>query len=312
MTTAVEAIKQKALELGFCDCGITDCSPIAPNIVQAFEQRIEQHKTADMYFLSNNMEKRFFPQILVPEAKSIVVVLANYYQKIQYNGKYKIALYAWGEDYHKVVKKKLKLLQQFIVENIDNKSINRYFVDTAPTMDKYLAYRAGLGWIGKNTLLNGKYGSFCFIGILFTSLELEIDQPITTNPCQDCNLCIKACPTKALYQPYSLDANLCWSYQTIENKGNIRIENSKQSYIYGCDICQKVCPHNQHAENTTIKEFQTNSDLSDIDDKRLDSITTESFETLFAHTPIHRIGYEKMKANINIIKKGLQTKDNKK
>ena len=314
MTHFASVIKQKALSLGFCDCGITDCSAIAIEFIQAFEQRIANQQIADLNFLTKNKEKRYAPQLLVPEAKSIIVVLANYYQNIPYldNGNYKIALYAWGNDYHQVIKNKLKILQQFILENIDKNSINRYFVDTAPTMDKYLAYRAGLGWIGKNTLLHGKEGSFCCIGLLFTSVILETDQPYHNNPCLHCDICIKACPTKALLKPYCLDAKQCWAYQTIENKERINItdKTNKQQYIYGCDICQKVCPHNRDLPQTTIKEFFPNKELTLINDGQIEHMTNETFNTLFAHTPIKRIGYEKMKDNISTITRWRNLKSN--
>lgn len=293
-------IKSKALALGFSACGITSCAPIEAKVTQAYTLYLQQGRGADMQYLERYMDQKFYPQKLVPEAHSIIMVLAPYYSSTNYEtlkqSQYSIARYAWGEDYHHVVKHKLKQLQLYISE-LAPKSTNRYFADTAPVMEKYLAQRAGLGWIGHNTLLVNEHGSYHFIGSLFTSLALEYDTPNhTTEGCTNCNLCQQACPHGAL-GPQGMDARKCMAYQSIENHGDIQLKQGSL-YIYGCDECQKACPYNARAVNSTINEFHIHPALLQYTNEQWENITMDEFNTLFATSAVKRIGWQKLKNNI--------------
>ena len=293
-------IKDKTLELGFYACGITDCAPIDSAVTRAYETYLQEERHADMNYLSRYQSIRFNPKQLVPQAKSIIVVLASYYTLTPYNtrpSRYRIARYAWGQDYHKVIKQRLKMLQQYITMLVPD-SINRYFVDTAPVMEKHLAERAGLGWIGKNTLLTNQHGSYHFIATLFTSVGLTYDQPCySLHPCASCSLCQNACPSQALHH-YGMDARKCFAYQSIENHNDIDAHFCSTNYIYGCDECQKACPFNKHASPTSITEFGTNPFLLSFTDKQWENISQEDFDRIFAASAIKRIGYRKFKSNI--------------
>ncbi len=302
MNTIVNDIKQKALSLGFSACGITDCAPIDEKVTEAFDSRLTLHNNTCLPYLNNYKEKRFHPQQLMPEAKSIIIVLVNYHQSNTQKSRYKFAQYALGNDYHTIIKTKLKALQTYI-EEIEPKSVNRYFVDSAPVMEKYLATRAGLGWIGKNSLLNTENGSFQFIGSIFTSLALPIDEPFAKNPCKNCHLCMSACPTGAIVEDCHIDTEKCFSYQSIENKGDIdNTFDFSTEYVYGCDLCQNACPYNQHIPSTTWVEMQSNPKIIEKTDADWEELTEEEFLTTFHHSAVKRIGYNKLKNNILYIK----------
>lgn len=313
-TTALsKKIKEKTLELGFYACGITDCAPINSTVTHAYQTYLQEERNADMNYLNNYLSLRFNPQQLVPQAKSIIVVLASYYNNTAFfppQNRYHIARYAWGQDYHKVIKQRLKTLQQYIVQLVPD-SINRYFVDTAPVMEKHLAERAGLGWIGKNTLLVNQHGSYHFIATLFTSAVLTYDQPaLSKHPCASCSLCQQACPSQAL-RNFGMDARKCFAYQSIENHHDIDEDfNSNTHYIYGCDECQKACPFNHNAAPAAIKEFDTNPLLLDITDEQWENIHQEDFDRIFATSAVKRIGFQKMKSNIQYAANRLYRKNN--
>lgn len=301
-------IKQQAMQLGFSACGITNCNPVATKVTQAYTRYLQQGRGADMQYLQRYMEQKFHPQKLVPQANSIIVVLAPYYSDTNYNklkqSQYNIARYAWGDDYHVVVKHKLKQLQQYIMQLAPN-STNRYFTDTAPVMEKYLAQRAGLGWIGHNTLLINETGSYHFIGTLFTSLTLQYDTPRSTAPaCQHCNLCLNACPHGALGTE-GIDARKCMAYQSIENHNDIQLKQASL-YIYGCDECQKICPYNAKATPGNINEFHIHPALLQYTDEQWENLNEQQFNTLFASSAVKRIGWHKMKQNIQFAYTGKQ------
>ena len=262
--TISEKIKNFAIQLGFHACGISKADLLAEDAF-LLEKWLAQNHEGEMAYMRNHIEKRTDPRLLVENAKSVISVLLNYYPEkpLQTEDQYKISKYAYGTDYHFVLKDKLTELLSFI-EEICGKRTARIFVDSAPVLDKRWAQKSGLGWIGKNTcLITKEQGSFFFIGEIIIDLELDADKPIE-DYCGSCTKCLNACPTNALVAPYRLDARKCISYLTIENKEEIpdRFKNSFNNWIYGCDICQDVCPWNKKAITTLIPEFKPSIELS--------------------------------------------------
>lgn len=282
-----EKIKQKAYELGFSLFGVTDSSNISD--IDFYKQWIIDGYAADMDYLKRNIEKRENPQLLLENTKSIICVGLNYNQNINYDN-FKIAKYALGDDYHFFLKDKLKELFLYIKELYPQVE-GREYTDTAPILERSLAKRAGLGWIGKNTMLiNPKKGSYYLLGELFLNIDLEYSNPIKSF-CGTCTRCIDACPTDALIEAGKLDSNLCISYLTIESKNEIseNLTEKLENYIFGCDICQDVCPWN--------KSFATYSDLSEtfprdwIKEKTIDEILNmnqDEFSKIFKNSPLKR------------------------
>lgn len=259
MTQAAEfstLIKEKAEQLGFAACGIAKVRKLEEE-EERLKAFLQKNHHGAMGYLANHFEKRLDPGKLVPGSKSVVVVLLNYFPKMLQKGSDVpvISKYAYGTDYHLVIKDKLKSLYRFVEENA-GKLNGRIFTDSAPVLERYWAVQAGLGWIGKNgLLLNKELGSFFFIGELIIDLELEYDEPYEKEHCGSCNQCLSACPTQALVQPYVLDARRCISYLTIELKDVIPevFHKKLMRRSYGCDICQDVCPWNQHPAITKNK-----------------------------------------------------------
>lgn len=294
-----EIIKKTALQLGFDACGIAKAEKFKTE-AEYWQNYIQKGFHADMEYLERNIEKRLDIRLLFPPAESVIVVLKNYYtnESLQQSD-YIIAKYAFGKDYHAIMKLKLRQLQNHL-SILAPDSESRCFVDTAPVLEKAWAQRAGLGWIGKNScLINKKFGSFTFIGILVTSLILKADKP-HENYCGNCTKCLEACPTKALQQPWQLNANLCKSYITIERKSLLIPEDAPSigNNIFGCDACQNVCPWNQnltvHNDNNLkildlIKNF-TNEDWN--------NLTKNKFTSYFGDSPLQRAGFEKLCQNI--------------
>ncbi len=291
-------IKLKSSEIGFHDCGIAQVKSLDFNKTFLLEW-IKNGFNGSMKYLENNIDKRANPKLIIPEAKSIISLILNYNYNFQQKENIpKIAKYAFAKDYHLVVKEKLNILINEINKKYPNN--NRYFVDTAPIFDKAWANLAGVGWIGKNTLLiNKKFGSYVFIGEIITSLELEYDNSLE-NFCGECEECIKACPTKALIKPYKLDATKCISYHTIENKGEIpdEIKKNLNNYIYGCNICQDVCPWNKKLNNTNTEEFIANEEILNFSKEDWANMTEKEFQENFKNSSIIRVGLDKMKKNI--------------
>ncbi len=296
-----ERIKQLAAIVGFDDCGIAQAHQLTSE-TQNLQNWLKSGFHAEMHYMQNHYEKRIDPTKLVEGAKSIIVVLLNYFPK-QYpfeNKKYKIARYALGKDYHIVVKEKLQKLIKDINENIGNVN-GRAFVDSAPVMERVWAREAGLGWIGQNSLLlSKKLGSYVFIGELVVDIELAYDTPQLNEYCGTCRKCIEACPTKAIVANKVVDSNKCISYQTIENKGEIpvNIQFQMNGRIFGCDICQEVCPFNKRSTKHNTTEFNTSQELSEITDSELENISEETFQQLFYKSPVKRAKYEGLKRNI--------------
>lgn len=296
-------IKQKAHALGFMHCGIAKARFLeeeAPRL----EQWLKEGKHGEMKYMENHFDKRLDPRKLVEGAKSIISLSLNYFpSEEQKNKEYLVSKYAYGRDYHEVIKEKLFLLMDSIREKFGDVH-GRAFVDSAPVMDKVWARESGIGWIGKHTnLINKQNGSFFFLAELIIDLECEYDAPMQTDHCGTCTRCIDACPTEAIVAPYVLDASKCISYLTIELKNEMpkEMQGSYQNWIFGCDVCQDVCPWNRFSIAHNTPEFNPNSDWFHFSKKEWEELSKESFEVLFRHSPIKRAKYEGMKRNLKIV-----------
>ena len=268
------------------------------------EKWLNKNQHGQMSYMENHFDKRLNPTLLVDGAKSVVSLLLNYYpSEIQNQESYKISKYAYGQDYHSVIKEKLKELLFSIQENIGAVD-GRAFVDSAPILDKAWAAKSGLGWIGKNSnLLTQQVGSFYFIAELIIDLELEYDYAITDH-CGTCTACIDSCPTEAIVAPYIVDGSKCISYFTIELKENIPAEmkGKLDDWAFGCDICQDVCPWNKFSKPHKEPLFNPNSELLSMSKKDWEEITEETFKVVFKNSPLKRTKFEGLKKNIEFLK----------
>ena len=298
-----QRIKEEAIRLGFSSVGI-----VKADFLEAEEPQLKYWLKngfhGEMKYMENHYEKRLDPRKLVENTKSIIVLAHNYYPHIQLKeDSYKIARYAYGQDYHVVLKDKLNLLLKYINENIIEVS-GRAFTDSAPILERTWASKAGIGWQGKNTLLiqKGK-GSYFFLAELLVDLELDYDQPFKADHCGSCTRCIDACPTKAILPNRILDAKNCISYVTIELKNNITssLRNQWKDWIFGCDICQEVCPWNQFSLPHSEKLFNPQLELIQMNRKNWQEITKENFNKLFKNSPLKRTKFEGIERNINFI-----------
>ena len=297
-----QLIKTEAKKLGFLSCGISKAEFLedeAPRL----ERWLKDGKHGKMAYMENHFDKRLDPRLLVPDAKSIISLLFNYYTPLdQLDGAPKISKYAYGKDYHHVIKDKLKQLFQIINNKIGEVS-GRVFVDSAPVMEKSWAVRSGLGWQGKNTnLISKKAGSFFFIAELIVDLELEYDTPVTDH-CGTCTACIDACPTEAL-TPYHIDASKCISYLTIELKDQIptTFKGKMDDWAFGCDVCQDVCLWNRFSKQHNEPLFSPNSEVINYTQKNWEEITQETFNIIFKNSAIKRTGFKGFKRNISFLK----------
>ncbi len=295
-------IKTEATRLGFMSCGISKAEFLeeeAPRL----EQWLNENRNGEMGYMENHFDKRLDPTLLVPGAKSVVSLLLNYFpQETQREDSYKLSKYAYGRDYHFVIKDKLKQFLHFINEEIGEVG-GRAFVDSAPVLDKAWAAKSGLGWIGKNSnLLSKKTGSFFFIAELIIDLELEYDTPVTDH-CGSCTACIDACPTDAIYEPYKVDGSKCISYYTIELKNSIpESEKGKfEDWMFGCDICQDVCPWNRFSKPHNEPLFDPHPDLLQMTKHDWEEITRETFNEIFRKSAVKRTKYDGLKRNINFL-----------
>jgi len=299
-----QSIKSEALRLGFSSVGIAKAEFLeqeAPRL----EQWLKNGFHGEMQYMENHFEKRLDPRKLVDGAQSVIVLAFNYFPKKELEpDSYKIARYAYGEDYHHVLKNKLKELLVFIRQNIGE--INgRAFTDSAPVMERVWAEKAGLGWQGKNTLLLQKRkGSYFLLSELIVDVPLAYDSPFKADHCGSCTRCIDACPTRAILPNKILDAQKCISYLTIELKNKIPNEfhGKWKDWIFGCDICQEVCPWNQFSLPTTENLFQPSLDLKLMKPRDWQEITSDVFEKLFKKSPLKRTKIEGIKRNINFLK----------
>lgn len=306
MTQADSAwIVAEAEHMGFDACGIAKATALEEESVYV-EQWLEGQREGEMCYLTRNKEKRYDPRLLVEGTKSIVTVLYNYFPDRQIgDGKhFKIAKYAYGKDYHEVLKHKMRLLLEHIEMQTGQLEGTRIFVDSAPVLDRAWAVRCGLGFIGKNTsLIHPKKGSFFFIGHLFLPLDLTETGQVLTTRCGRCTKCLDACPTGALEAPFHIDARKCISYLTIEYKGSLTGLDQKkfQGWMYGCDICQDVCPYNRFSLPNKELEFQPSEQLKEMTGNDWKSLTKPKFDQIFRHSPVQRAGYEGLKRNIDFI-----------
>ncbi len=299
-----ERIKQKALELGFLACGISKADFLADEKPR-LEKWLEKGMNGEMEYMARNEDKRLDPRLLHEGTKSVISVLLNYFprEKQQDPNAPVISKYAYGTDYHFVLKDKLKELLEFINREIAPCNACA-FVDSAPVLDKSWAARAGLGWIGKNTnLISVEHGSFFFIGELLVDLELEPDDRIVSNHCGSCTRCIDACPTKAIVAPYVVDARRCISYQTIEQRGEIdeELRGQFRDRVFGCDICQDVCPWNLKAEPHGETAFDPHPRLMELSREEWQNMNEAQFAELFRKSAVKRTKYSGLMRNLRFL-----------
>ena len=297
-------IKSTAQELGFSFCGIAKAQFLEEEASRV-EEWLRRGYQGKMSYLENYFDKRLDPTLLVPGAKSVISLVYNYYPKkdLAINDQFKIAKYAYGEDYHFVVKEKLKLFLDRIREQVGEVT-GRAFVDSAPVLERAWAKKSGVGWIGKNSLLlNRATGSFFFLAELIVDLELEYDGP-AKDYCGTCTACMDACPTDAIAEPYVVDGSKCISYFTIELKEEIPndVKGKFENWIFGCDICQDVCPWNTFSKPHEETHFEPHPDLEKMSQKDWVEITDSVFERLFKTSAVQRTKLEGLKRNIAFLK----------
>ena len=301
-----KVIRDKARALGFFHCGFSEANFLeeeAPRL----DQWLNNNYHGKMAYMSNHFDKRLDPRLLVDDAKTVVSLLLNYFpeEKQADTSAPKISKYAYGEDYHFVIKDKLTELLEHIKQEIGEVS-GRVFVDSAPVMDKVWAKKAGLGWIGKHTnLIHPQNGSFFFIAELIIDLVIEPDGPIQ-DYCGTCTKCIDACPTEAIVQPYVVDGSKCISYFTIELKDELlpsEFKGKMDNWMFGCDVCQDVCPWNRFSKVTKEDKFKPSLSLLDLSNNDWKNLQLETFDLLFQKSAVKRTKFEGLKRNIQFIKK---------
>lgn len=299
-------IKQLSKELGFDYCGIAKASYLeeeAPRL----EAWLNQNYHGQMAYMANHFDKRLDPTKLVEGAKTVVSLIYNYYPNVnlpQGGDDYKLAKYAYGKDYHLVIKKKLNYFINLLRENVGEVE-GRAFVDSAPVMERQWAQKSGIGWTGKNSLLlNRGMGSFFFLAELILDLEVSPDPPSVMDYCGTCTRCIDACPTEAIVKPGLVDGSRCISYFTIELKEAIppSVQGKFENWVFGCDICQDVCPWNRFATPHSEPEFDPTSDLKNLKKKDWEEITEETFRKVFPKSPLKRTKIQGLKRNIQFLK----------
>ena len=294
--------ERKAVELEFSAIGVASAQ--TSMLRKHIEEWLKNGYHGTMGWMERTKEKRLNPEEVLPGAKSIITVAVNYYTNpkiLENHLAGRISRYAWGDDYHEVVLSRVKEFANVLSEKVPGCKVKCY-VDTGPVMEKFWAEQGGVGWIGKHTnLINRQYGSWIFLGEILTDLELTYDLP-HDNYCGSCTRCIEACPTKAIIEPYKLDASRCISYLTIEHCGDIPYEFHKGvgSWIYGCDICQEVCPWNRFSKMTNMPFFQSRSGFNEPKLDLWQNMSQEEFLALFKGSPIKRIKLERILRNINV------------
>ncbi|HHC78251.1 MAG TPA: tRNA epoxyqueuosine(34) reductase QueG [Flavobacteriia bacterium] len=296
-------IKTEAKRLGFLSCGISKAAFLeeeAPRL----ENWLKNNMHGQMHYMENHFDKRLDPTKLVEGSKSVISLLYNYYPSQQQKShSYKLSKYAYGTDYHFVIKDKLKKLLHFITEKIGEVH-GRAFVDSAPVLDKAWAAKSGLGWIGKHSnLITRQVGSFYFIAELILDIELNYDQP-TTDHCGSCTACIDACPTQAIVESHIVDGSKCISYFTIELKNEIptAVKGQFEDWMFGCDICQDVCPWNRFSKPHNEPLFHPHPDLLSMTKKDWEEITQDIFQNIFKKSAVKRTKFNGLKRNIEFLK----------
>ena len=298
-------IKSEAKKNGFDSCGISK-AVFLENQAKNYEEWLKNNHHGQMDYMEKNIDKRLDPRKLFDGAKSVISLTYNYFTDIEQKDKNapKISKYAFGEDYHFIIKKKMKNLIFSLKEKIGNFN-GRSFVDSAPVMEKEWALRGGLGWIGKNTnIISKKKGSYFFIAEIIVDLELEYDQAVTDH-CGNCTACIDSCPTHAIIEPYKLDASKCISYFTIELKDSIpdEFKNKMENWMFGCDICQDVCPWNRFSKQHNEPLFNPKSELLNMTLNDWKELTEDTFKKVFNNSPVKRTKFSGLKRNISFLEK---------
>jgi epoxyqueuosine reductase len=298
-----ELIKNEAKRLGFISCGVNRAEFLedeAPRL----EKWLKMNMHGEMKYMENYFEKRLDPSKLVGDAKSVISLAYNYYPKdLQNKEAPKVSKYAYGMDYHYVIKEKLIFFLSFIKDKIGDVN-GRAFVDSAPILEKAWASKSGIGWVGKNSnLITKQVGSFYFLAELIVDLELDYDG-IESDHCGECTACIDSCPTQAIVEPYVVDGSKCISYFTIELKENIPNEFKEkfEDWVFGCDICQDVCPWNKFSKPHKEPLFQSTSELMKMSRDEWNEITKETFNKIFKNSAVKRTGYKGLTRNLNFIK----------
>ena len=299
-----QKIKNKAFDLGFSFVGISKADFLEKEARQ-LETWLKNNFHGKMSYMENYFDKRTDPRLLIDNAKSVITVLQNYYteQKQTDSNAPKISKYALGKDYHIIIREKLNQLYDFILEEVGEVAA-RGFVDSAPVMDKAWAEKSGLGWIGKHTnLINKEQGSYFFIGELIIDLELETDGPIK-DFCGTCTKCIDACPTDAIVQPYLVDGSKCISYLTIELKDELmpkEFMGKMDNWMFGCDICQEVCPWNRFSIQHSEPWFNANPKVLNMKKNEWEELSEEVFQDFLKKTALKRTKYKGLKRNIKFL-----------
>jgi len=304
LTAKSNLIKTKALELGLDLCGIAKADFLEDE-KENFLSWLEKDYHGKMSYMANNIEKRLDPRLLVENTKSVIVVGLNYYPKQQQKDSEApiIAKYAYGKDYHFVLKNRLNQLQEYINTEIGQVS-GRAFVDSAPILEHAWAKKAGLGWIGKNSLLlNRKIGSFLFLGELLIDMELEYEETKDQDFCGGCSKCIRSCPTGAITEPYVVNGSKCISYFTIELKDEIpeQMKGKFENRVFGCDICQDVCPWNRMAKPHTVPEFEPNPNILSMTKEDWEQLNTHKFDEIFKKSAVKRTKFKGLKRNLDFL-----------
>ncbi|MCX7908082.1 MAG: tRNA epoxyqueuosine(34) reductase QueG [Ignavibacteria bacterium] len=293
-----KSIQNFARELGFEKVGFALPSPLKKDF-EYYNQWLSLGYNASMDYLERNLDKRKNVELILPEVKSVIVFAHSYYTGIEHKNNFlKISRYAWGKDYHKVIAKKLECVVEFLSSKYKNFKAKIY-VDTGPILEKYWAVISGIGWQGKNSLvLNKELGSYFFIGILLTNIEFEPD-PKVEDHCGKCTRCIDACPTGAIVQPKVIDSRKCISFWTIEKKREEIISESVDlnGWIFGCDICQEVCPWNKKAKITKETDFYPDEIGTNLTEEIILNLTEENFRNIFKNSAIKRAKYQGLLKN---------------
>ena len=297
-------IKKWAAEMGFDYCGIAKAEPLHED-ARRLEQWLKKGFHGKMQFMENHFDLRTNPALLVPDAKSVITLMMNYYPKRQQNqDSPKISKYAYGKDYHEVIRHKLKQLLLRMQESIGE--INgRGFVDSAPVLERAWAVKSGLGWIGRNgNLLTKQSGSFFFIATLIIDLPLEYDDPFAKDYCGNCNKCVESCPTQAILPDKTIDGSSCIAYYTIELKDALLPENMKDKFnnwMFGCDVCQDICPWNRFSKPTSEKEWEPIPEILNFSTREWEALSEINFKTIFKNSPLKRTKWKGIQRNLKFL-----------
>ncbi len=307
MASLTEQIKQKAIEIGFHKIGVARAETLREE-GEHLKQWLSENYHGEMQWMEREPEKRADPRLIFPGAKSVVVVALNYFTPHQHetnDAKGKISRYAWGDDYHDVLKEKLRELLSFI-KSLDENADGKICVDTAPVMDKAWAVRAGLGWIGKHSnLITKEFGSWVFLGEILLNLELEYENETVEDFCGSCRKCLDACPTNAIVAPKIVDSKACLSYATIELRApelSTEIKENLNGWLYGCDICQDVCPWNRFEKPTEETRFEPRAGETAIELSGVFAFSPDAYAERFRRSPMKRAKLAGLQRNAQALK----------